>query len=108
MLHDTTRTSPWLNGATARITAALALLKASLGTSAYTSAVDSEIPAGVIDGANPTFTLASTPVTGSVHLYLNGLRQRPTTDYTMAGNIITYDVAAKPKAGDNHVADYHI
>ena len=106
MDQDTTRTSHWLNGALARLAADLAVLRAALGTGAYTSPVDGETPAGVIDGANAAFTLAYLPIAGSVHLYLNGLRQRPTTDYTVAGSTITYTAGAKPQAGDNHLADY--
>lgn len=106
MSIDATRTFAWLNGAIARVESLLAILNASLGTAAYTSPIDGEAPTGVIDGANATFTLAYTPSAGSVHLYLNGLRQRPTTDYGVAGNTITYTAGAKPQAGDNHLADY--
>lgn len=68
--------------------------------------VDGELPANVIDGANAVFTLVNIPIAGSVHLYLNGVRQRPTTDYSVSGNTITYTAGAKPKSGDNHYADY--
>ena len=68
--------------------------------------IDGEIPAGVIDGANAAFTLVNIPLPGSVHLYLNGVRQRPTTDYSVSGNTITYTAGAKPQSGDNHYADY--
>lgn len=68
--------------------------------------VDAEIPTGTINGVNAAFTLANTPVVGSVHLYLNGLRMRPTTDFTVAGTTITYSAGAKPQTGDNHYADY--
>ena len=63
-----------------------------------------ETPSGSINSSNVTFTLANTPVTGSVQLYLNGLRQRLTTDFTMSGGTITMTTA--PTTGDNLIADY--
>lgn len=78
----------------------------AIGTLTNANFVDGEVPTGTIDGVNVTFTLAGLPVSGSVHLYLNGLRQRPTTDFSVAGNVITYTAGAKPSTGDNHVADY--
>jgi len=77
-----------------------------LGTLTNANFSDSEIPNGVIDGANAVFTLKNVPVSGSVHLYLNGIRQRLTTDFSVSGKTITYTAGAKPQAGDNHVADY--
>jgi len=69
--------------------------------------VRGEVPAGVVDGANAVFTLASTPAAGSVALYLNGLRllAGAGNDYTLAGAIIT--MATAPQAGDVLIADYH-
>ena len=70
--------------------------------------VDAETPAGPINGVNTIFTLANTPLSNSMHLFLNGVRQRPTTDYSVTGNTITYTSGAKPQTGDNHLADYRI
>lgn len=68
--------------------------------------VDSETPSGSINGSNTTFTLANTPVTGSVHLYLNGYRQNAGSgnDYTISGSTITYLTA--PLTGEVLLADY--
>ena len=57
--------------------------------------VDSESPSGAIDGSNVTFTLANTPISGSVKLYLNGARQNvgAANDYTISGATITYNTA---------------
>lgn len=50
-----------------------------------------ETPAGVIDGANDTFTLVNTPATNSLQIFLNGAYQTPGgEDYTLAGLTITF------------------
>jgi hypothetical protein len=62
------------------------------------SVVANEIPTGSINGSNTAFNLANTPVTGSVQVYLNGVKQKPTTDYTIATATITFVTA--PSTGD--------
>jgi len=81
------------------------LLKTSGGTGAVSVAtagtdyvipsgiVDLETPSGTINGSNTSFTLANTPITGSVHLYKNGQLLSPTTDYTISGSTITMVIA---------------
>lgn len=51
-----------------------------------------ETPSGTMDGANVTFTLASTPVSGKEEVYLNGVLQEPGAgnDYTISAATITY------------------
>lgn len=67
--------------------------------------VDSEVPTGTINGSNADFTLAHTPSTGSLHLYLNGVRQTAGgVDYSLSTNTITY--VSAPITGDTHLADY--
>jgi hypothetical protein len=68
--------------------------------------VDEEIPSGSINSSNTTFTLANTPIAGSVKVYLNGLRQRvgAGNDFTISGSTITYLTA--PATGDWLVVDY--
>lgn len=68
--------------------------------------IDNETPSGVVDGVNTIFTLAQLPASGSLHLYKNGLRQRPTIDYTIVGQTITFVVA--PDALANLLADYRL
>lgn len=53
--------------------------------------VDKEIPSGSINGSNATYTLANTPVSGSEHLYVNGILQESGAgnDYTISGTTIT-------------------
>lgn len=83
-----------------------AISAAVAGTDYLTSAnfVDDETPAGVINGSTTAFTLANTPVAGTVKLFLNGLRQKVTNDYTISGTAITY--LAAPLTGDTLTADY--
>ncbi len=52
-----------------------------------------ETPSGTINGSNPTFTLAHTPISGSLMLLLNGAFQTLTTDYTLATATITFGTA---------------
>jgi hypothetical protein len=60
--------------------------------------VTRETPSGTINGSNVSFTLAFTPTVGTETVYLNGLEQNLTTDYTISGSTITYGVA--PISGD--------
>jgi hypothetical protein len=80
---------------------------ADLGGAGHTH-VYSEVPSGTINGSNAAFTLASTPASGTLRLYKNGLRQRAGSgnDYTLATNTITYEAGNVPQTGDSHVADY--
>jgi hypothetical protein len=61
--------------------------------------IDAEIPSGAINGSNVTYTLASTPSpASSLHLYANGVRLRPTTDYSLSTATIT--MVAALQTGD--------
>ena len=73
-----------------------------------TNFVYSETPSGTINGSNTTFTLANTPVTGTVCLYANGIRQNAggSNDYTISTNTITFNAGATPQTGDVLLADY--
>ncbi len=65
---------------------------------------DEETPAGTINSINVTFTLAHTPVAGSVKLFLRGLRMKRGLDYTISGATIT--MINVPLTGDALLADY--
>jgi hypothetical protein len=71
-----------------------------------TNFVSNEVPSGTINGSNTAFTLANTPVSGTVQLYLNGVRLQPGAgnDYTLSGLTITMLYA--PATGDQLLADY--
>lgn len=67
--------------------------------------VTEEIPTGSINGSNTSFSLANTPVTGSVRVYLNGIRQRSGgNDYSISGTTIT--MTSAPVSGDVLLVDY--
>jgi len=73
------------------------------GTSTINFA-DSETPTGDVDGANTDFVLAHTPETGSLKVYLNGMRMSLTEDYTLATATITFLTA--PGSGSIITCDY--
>ena len=86
-----------------------AWLVATEGVAALTNAnfTDNETPTGDLDGVDVTYTLAVAPSpAGSLHLYLNGIRQKSGggNDYTLSGSTITFAVA--PVATDVILADY--
>lgn len=68
--------------------------------------VDKEIPSGLINGVNATFTLANVCVVGSEHVYLNGMLQESGAgnDYTITGATITY--LAAPLTAEKLRASY--
>ncbi len=69
--------------------------------------VDGDLPTGIVDGANATFTLAAVPApASSLSVYRNGVLQKPTVDYTATGNTIQFVTAAAPQPGDTLLASY--
>ena len=61
-------------------------IKNNFATPAY-----NETPTGTIDGANAVFTLANTPATNSLQVFLNGAFQTAGgEDYTLSGATITF------------------
>jgi hypothetical protein len=69
--------------------------------------VDAETPAGPVDGANVTFTLAFAPSPAtSLHLFRNGLLQKATFDYTISNLTVTFLSGAAPQPGDTLIAEY--
>lgn len=68
------------------------------------SLIRNEVPGGTINSVNVTFTLASTPASGSLRLYRNGTRLKLTDDYTLSGTTIT--MVSAPITGSNLLADY--
>lgn len=65
-----------------------------------------EVPSGTINGSNVTFTLATTPITGTEEVFLNGVLQESGAgnDYTISGGTITY--LAAPQTGDRLLVNY--
>lgn len=63
-----------------------------------------EIPIGTINWINTNFALAYTPVNW-IRVYVNGMRQKNTIDYTISSNIISFIVPLIP--WDILLADYN-
>ena len=79
----------------------------SCGASGSTAYVDTETPAGSVNGANTQFTLASTPVSASsVSLWRNGLFLKQGVDFTVSGRTIAFLTGATPQTGDILQASY--
>ena len=60
-----------------------------------------ETPSGSVNGVNTTFNLAATPNPGgSEQVFVNGVLQDVTNDYTISTNVITFLTGAIPQTGD--------
>ncbi len=69
--------------------------------------VDMETPSGAVNGSNTVFTLSQAPGPArSLHLYRNGILQKPAVDYQLSGNTVTFLSVATPQTGDLLVASY--
>jgi hypothetical protein len=64
-----------------------------------------ETPGGTINGVNTNFTSVSAYRTNLLSVYLNGLRQRRTNDYTETGSN-SFQFVSAPIAGDILSIDY--
>lgn len=67
------------------------------GGGASGTRIYNEQPSGTIDGVNKVFNLANSAIIGSEEVHKNGIKQRPTVDYTISGTTITFTTVA-PKA----------
>lgn len=71
------------------------------------SFVDGDSPAGIVDGANTTFTLSAVPnPSSSLALYRNGVLQKVAEDFTANGNAIQFVAADTPQPGDTLLASF--
>jgi hypothetical protein len=78
------------------------------GTGQTATFSDAEIPSGVVNGINATFTLSAppNPVLG-LRLFKNGMLLAQNGDYTLSGRIVTFtSTQVTPQAGDSIVAYY--
>ena len=64
-----------------------------------------EVPAGLVNGVNALFLTANPFRTGTVRLYLNGVRQTRVDDYIVAPPTTLIFVLA-PRVGDHVLVDY--
>lgn len=78
-------------------------------TIAGPSYIDGEVPAGNINGSNTVFTLTGVPSpAGSLLMFRNGILQKPSVDFTLSDNQVTFLAGAIPAAGDVLFASYRI
>lgn len=69
--------------------------------------VDGAVPTGALDGTNAAFTLPSAPNPGvSLQFFRNGVLQKPGTQYTLLGAVVTFNANWIPQAGDDLLASY--
>jgi hypothetical protein len=68
--------------------------------------ITGEVPSGLVNGTNTTFTLANTPKPGTLQVYLNGILQKAGDgeDYNILGDVITFTNA--PDEGTTIQASY--
>jgi hypothetical protein len=75
------------------------------GTSAATKMIWGEDPSGTIDGVNTSFASANPYSPNLIAVFLNGLRQRRTADYTETGSQ-SFQFVNAPLPGDSLSIDY--
>ena len=63
-----------------------------------------ETPTGAVNGSNTSFTLANSPIAGTLIVYEGGIRKLLTIDFTLSGSIITMTYA--PPNGSYLRCDY--
>ena len=67
---------------------------------------DGEIPGGLVDGSNKTFTLANAPSGSSLMLFRNGMYMKAGFDYALTGSTVDFVTGATPQ--DTLVASYRV
>jgi hypothetical protein len=82
---------------------------ACFDTTLLATFVDAEVPAGLINGSNATYTLVNPPqpVT-SLSLYRNGVLQAAGFDFTLTGNTVQFTPASLPQTNDTLTASYRV
>ena len=70
---------------------------------------DNEVPSGLVNGTNATFTLVAAPDPAtSLLLLVNGVVQSAGVDYDLSGNTITFLSGSIPQSGDSLRAWYRV
>jgi hypothetical protein len=60
-----------------------------------------------LDGSTVTFTLSESIISGSLEVWINGLRLTPGTDFTVSGRVFTLTGEDAPASGENMVVKYY-
>ena len=73
------------------------------------SFMDGDIPSGIVDGANTSFTLSATPSPAtSLSVYRNGLLMALGADYSLSNRVIQFVPSDVPDPGDTLLATYRL
>lgn len=72
---------------------------------ALANTITEEVPSGLINGSNATFTTVLSFVPASIQVFVNGLRQKKIDDYVTTG-VNTIILSASPKVGDSIIVSY--
>jgi hypothetical protein len=80
------------------------------GSSSSASFMDGDIPSGIVDGANNSFTLSDVPnPSTSLQMYRNGLLMDQNVDYTLVNNnVVQFSAGNTPQPGDTLFANYRM
>ena len=77
----------------------------SLPPSVLSDSIYNETPGGLINGTNTVFSTAYAYITGTLRVFVNGLRQEMTTDFTeTTGTTFTFVLA--PTTSSRLIIDY--
>ncbi len=70
--------------------------------------VSRETPSGAVNGSNDTYVLANTPISGTEHVYINGIlwESGSGNDYTISGANITVEAGSILQTGDKIRVSY--
>jgi hypothetical protein len=77
------------------------------GAAGGDTAVLGEVPSGAVNGVNTTFTTVGNFVSGSLAVFVNGVRLKNTLDYNVTG-ANAFQMVAAPLTGDLLTVDYRI
>ena len=75
------------------------------GSGGGSAGVIGEVPSGAINGTNKDFVTAVNFATNSLSVFLNGVRQKLTSDYTITG-LKNFQLITAPIVGDILQVDY--
>jgi hypothetical protein len=71
--------------------------------------MDGDLPQGIINGSNATFTLSAVPTPpASLALYRNGVLQDQGVDFTLSSNVVQFAPGDIPQPGDTLLANYRV
>jgi hypothetical protein len=78
-----------------------------LVTAASGASIAIEVPSGTKNGTNNVFTLANTPLLGTLQLFTNGLLLSVGNDFLLSATTIIFLSGAVPQASDGIQASYY-